>query len=192
MSQEIQIISKNIQTKIPSQPQYYQNVQTKNYIPQPQPQITQKQIKDPKQIVAQDKPLIESQFMPEFQLPNSVIKQSQIPIEQNQMKNYQMQQQQTTNYQNQQKNQNYMIPRRNPNANVKKYEVTNSNHFVNTNDPSYKSIYGMNNNTNNNVNYINQTQNQSENKGMSLNRNIYGEQNQNNINDPNLKKMKKK
>ena len=68
------------QKKIQNQPQYYQNVQTKNYIPQPQPQITQKQIKDPKQIVAQDKPLIESQFMPEFQLPNSVIKQSQIPI----------------------------------------------------------------------------------------------------------------
>jgi hypothetical protein len=172
--------------------QYYQNIPSQKYnIAQPQIK-PQKQVQDPKQLVKQDKPLIESQFMPEFQLANSVIDQSEIPMDQNQM-NYQMQKAK----QNQNQNKNYMIPRRNPNKGVRKYEITGNNHYVNTNDPNYsmnvpKNINntGMNSNVNNNNNNINQmnqmNQNQSQNQGMNDNRNIYGEQNMENKNSKNI------
>ena len=167
----------------PQQQIYYQNISSQNYnIVQPQTK-PQKQVQVPKQMVQQEKPLIESQFAPEFQLANSVIDQSQIPFDQNQI-NYQMQQK--APYQNQNQKQNYMIPRRNPNIGVKKYEITSSNHYVNTNDPGYKTNYTKNiNNTgmNSNANNISQTQNQSQNKGTSLNRNIYEEQNMQNQNN---------
>ena len=139
-------------------PQQYIPQQNPKYVPQPQnPQIQH------------DKPLIESEFQPDFQLANSVINQSQIPFDVNKMKqNGNIPKQSNIPYQNQPKQiiqpqpqPQYVIPRRNPNANIKKYDISSSSHYVNTNDPNYR----INAKNTGNDNLINQ--NQSQNQGMN-------------------------
>lgn len=148
--------------------QYIQNIQEQKYIPPPQPQPQpQPQVQIPKNMIKQDKPLIESDFEPEFQIANSVIGQSQIIFEQKQAP------QSTNMYQNQQIRQQYVTPKRNPNANIKKYELTNSEHYVNTSDPGYRTNVSKNiSNTNN----INNNQNQIKNQGININSKISKEQ----------------
>ena len=108
----------NMKKKYPNniihQNQNMQNIPQQNpkYVPQPQnPQIQQ------------DKPLIESEFQPDFQLANSVINQSQIPFDVNKMKQKgNIPKQSNIPYQNQPKQiiqpqpqPQYVIPRRNKN-----------------------------------------------------------------------------
>ena len=153
----------------------------------------QNQINIQQKNIKQDKPSIDSDFQPDFGLPNSIIGQSQINFEKNpnpQNLNAQMQPQ--TQYQNQgqqnyinynQPNQSsYVVPRRNPNKNIKKYDLTNSSHYVNTNDPGAR---GMNSGNLNNNNYINQSQ--SSNKGVNMKNKISQEQVKYSI-DPNFQK----
>ena len=149
--------------------QYIQNIPEQKYIPPPQPQPQpQPQVQIPKNMIKHDKPLIESDFEPEFQMANSVIGQSQIRFEQKQAP------QSTNIYQNQQRRQQYVTPKRNPNANIKKYELTNSEHYVNTSDPGYRTNISKNiNNTNN----INQNQIQNQNQGVNITSKISKEQN---------------
>ena len=61
--------------------QYIQNIQEPKYVPQPQKPIQKEKI-----MVQQDKPLLDSQFAPDFQLANSIIDQSQIPVVPKQVK----------------------------------------------------------------------------------------------------------
>ena len=153
----------------------------------------QNQINIQQKNIKQDKPSIDSDFQPDFGLPNSIIGQPQINFEKNpnpQNLNAQMQPQ--TQYQNQgqqnyinynQPNQSsYVVPRRNPNKNIKKYDLTNSSHYVNTNDPGAR---GMNSGNLNNNNYINQSQ--SSNKGVNMKNKISQEQVKYSI-DPNFQK----
>ena len=151
--------------------QYIQNVPQPKYNPQQQNPIPNQQ-----NAMKQDKPLIESEFVPNFPLENSVIGQSQIHFDQNQKKkgsNTPMQSNIHYQNQNQMNQPSGVTPIRNPNANLKKYNITNSSHYVNTSDPGYKIV---NSNNINNSNYINQ--NQGSNKGSNIKSKIPGEQNE--------------
>jgi hypothetical protein len=106
-------------------------------------------------------PQIESDFQPNIPLANSIINQSQLPFQQNQSNvanniNPQMKMPKVTplpqksqniqNFQNYQ--QQYVVPRRNPNLNLQKYQYSNNDsHFITTADPGISTM-AMNNNTN--------------------------------------------
>lgn len=76
-----------------------------------------------------EKTQIESDFQPEIPIANSVLNQSKIPFEQNKP-------QMNPNLQP-----SYVLPKRNPNMNVKKYGYTNNDsHFVNCMDPGTRTI----------------------------------------------------
>jgi hypothetical protein len=92
----------------------------------------------------QDGPIIESDFQPNFQIANSIINQSQIPLDpnitnpQNQTKMMPLpQQSQQVNY-----NQGVMSSRRNPNLNIQKYgQLSNDSHFVTSVDPGSRTVF---------------------------------------------------
>ena len=92
----------------------------------------------------QDGPIIESDFQPDFQIANSIINQSQIPLDpnlmnpQNQSKMVPLpQQSQQVNY-----NQGAMSSRRNPNLNVQQYgQLSNDSHFVTSVDPGSRTVF---------------------------------------------------
>lgn len=92
----------------------------------------------------QDNPLIESDFQPNFQIANSIISQSQIPLDpsitkaQNQPNMMPLpQQSQQVNY-----NQGVMSSRRNPNLNIQKYgQLSNDSHFVTSVDPGSRTVF---------------------------------------------------
>ena len=87
-----------------------------------------------------DQPQIEPDFQPEIPIANSVLNQSKIPFQQNQVRI-------TPAYNPQvQTNPSYVIPRRNPNANLKQYDYYgDSSHFVNTVDPGLSTVTMYNN-----------------------------------------------
>ena len=170
--QQQEFISRNPHTKqqyqnlnIPQQ--YNQNISGQKYIPQPQKPIQNQQ----KQMIQQEKPMIESEFQPDFQVANSVLGISQIPFDPNQnQKKANAPMASKGPYQNQtQQNYiqpSYVVPRRNPNAKITKYDITSSSHYVNTNDPGYRT---------NKVGNTNQIQN--SNKGVNMKSKIPEEQN---------------
>ena len=97
----------------------------------------------------QDVPIIESDFQPNFQIANSIINQSQIPLDpnitnpQNQTNMMPLpQQSQQVNY-----NQGVMSSRRNPNLNIQKYgQLSNDSHFVTSVDPGSRTVFINNTN----------------------------------------------
>ena len=99
-----------------------------------------------KQVFEQENPQIESDFQPDIPLANSILSLSQIPYElkenENPQKNQikkQIQPQLIKSKVKQQ--QSYVIPRRNPNLNLKQYEDSdNDSHFVNAVDPGSRTI----------------------------------------------------
>lgn len=92
----------------------------------------------------QDTPIIESDFQPNFQIANSIISQSQIPLDpnignaQNQSNMMPLpQQSQQVNY-----NQGVMASRRNPNLNIQQYgQLSNDSHFVTSVDPGSRTVF---------------------------------------------------
>ena len=81
-----------------------------------------------------DQPQIEPDFQPEIPIANSVLNQSKIPFQENQIKT-------TPAYNPQaQTNPSYVIPRRNPNANLKQYGYYGDSHFVNSVDPGTSTM----------------------------------------------------
>ena len=92
----------------------------------------------------QDGPIIESDFQPNFQIANSIINQSQIPLDpnianpQNQSKMMPLpQQSQQVNY-----NQGSMASGRNPNFKVQQYgQLSNDSHFVTSVDPGSRTVF---------------------------------------------------
>ena len=81
-----------------------------------------------------DQPQIEPDFQPEIPIANSVLNQSKIPFQENQVKT-------TPAYNPQaQTNPSYVIPRRNPNANLKQYGYYGDSHFVNSVDPGTSTM----------------------------------------------------
>ena len=97
-----------------------------------------------------DQPQIESDFQPEIPIANSILSQSKIPIQPNESQVPQIKPQvnqipfqtkiipqQSSNYPG-----GYVIPRRNPNLNIKQYQYNNNDsHFVQSVDPG-TSIMG--------------------------------------------------
>ena len=80
------------------------------------------------------------------------------------------------NYQNQKQQvpPSYVIPRRNPNANITKYELSSSSHYINTADPGSSTVpnKNINNNLINTSNTINQMQSLDKSKNLSGEQNI--------------------
>ena len=151
--------------------QYNQNISGQKYNPQPQRPIQNQQ----KQMIQQEKPMIESEFQPDFQVANSVLGLSQIPFDPNQIpkkENTPIQPKGPYQNPNQQNyiQPSYVVPRRNPNAKLTKYDITNSSHYVNTNDPGSRTS----NSKVGNISNINQTQN--SNKGINMKSKISEEQ----------------
>ena len=89
-----------------------------------------------------NQPQIEPDFQPEVPIVNSVLNQSKIPFQQNQIRI-------TPAYNPQaQANPSYVVPRRNPNINLKQYDYFGSDsHFVNTADPGLSTIQANSQNT---------------------------------------------
>ena len=146
--------------------QYNQNIPQPKYIPQPQ-------IQNQNQQKLHDKPSIEPEFAPDFQIANSVI--GQIPFDPNQIPkktNTPIQPKVPYQAQNQQNNVQpmFVIPRRNPNVKLTKYDLTNSSHYVNTSDPGSRTTK-INTPNINNVNQI-----QSSDKGANMKSKITEEQ----------------
>ena len=138
-----QIVQKkqNIQqpTSISRNPYYNQQYQGQN-IPQQFGQNAQYQTPE------LDKPIIESDFQPDFQLANSVIGQSQINYEpkQSQMKPNQSKVMPITQ-QSQQQNYPQGYNPRNPNLNIQQYsQYSQDSHFVTAKDPGSRTV-GINN-----------------------------------------------
>ena len=132
-------------------------------------------------MLKQDKPFIDSDFQPSFGLPNSIIGQSQINFDQNpNQQNLNVQNQPQVQYNNQGMQSKYVAPVRNPDKNIKKYNITNSHHYIKTNDPGSSAMKQPNYGNNN---YINQSQ--SSNKGANMKSKIPQEQIQYSI-DPNF------
>ena len=138
-----QIVQKkqNIQqpTSISRNPYYNQQYQGQN-IPQQFGQNAQYQNPE------LDKPIIESDFQPDFQLANSVIGQSQINYEpkQSQMKPNQSKVMPITQ-QSQQQNYPQGYNPRNPNLNIQQYsQYSQDSHFVTAKDPGSRTV-GINN-----------------------------------------------
>ena len=138
-----QIVQKkqNIQqpTSISRNPYYNQQYQGQN-IPQQFGQNVQYQNSE------LDKPIIESDFQPDFQLANSVIGQSQINYEpkQSQMKPNQSKVMPITQ-QSQQQNYPQGYNPRNPNLNIQQYsQYSQDSHFVTAKDPGSRTV-GINN-----------------------------------------------
>ena len=154
---------------IPQQPLPQQYAKNISYVPQ-----VQNPPKYQNQMVQQEKPLIESDFAPDFQVANSVLNQSQIPFEEKKVPpSSQMPKHVIGNYQNQKQQvpPSYVIPRRNPNANLTKYELSQSSHYVNTADPGSRTV--PNKNINNNlINTSNQMQSLDKSKNLSGEQNI--------------------
>ena len=93
-----------------------------------------------------DKPIIESEFQPDFQLANSVIGQSQIKYEpkQSQIKPNQSKVMPITQQSQQQNYPQGYIPR-NPNLNIQQYaQYSQDSHFVTAKDPGSRTV-GINN-----------------------------------------------
>ena len=150
--QQISQKKNNFQHPIPFNPYYMQQYPQQN-IP---PSVNQSKINQNIQIkenLSQDKPLIESEFQPEFQMANSIISQSQIKVEltQSNLNSKQSQIKQSPNQskiiqQIQQSHQktfphNYVVPLRNPNININRYEqIDNDSHFVISEDPGLRSL----------------------------------------------------
>lgn len=93
----------------------------------------------------QEKPQIESDFQPDIPLANSILSLSQIPYELKENKNPQNSQVkkpiQPQLIKSKVKQQSYVIPRRNPNLNLKQYEYSNNDsHFVVADDPGSRTI----------------------------------------------------
>jgi hypothetical protein len=92
----------------------------------------------------QDGPIIESDFQPNFQIANSIINQSQIPLDpnitnpQNQSNMRPLpQQSQQVNY-----NQGVMASGRNPNLRIQQYgQLSNDSHFVTSVDPGSRTVF---------------------------------------------------
>ena len=92
----------------------------------------------------QDGPIIESDFQPNFQIANSIINQSQIPLDpnitnpQNQSNMMPLpQQSQQVNY-----NQGVMSSGRNPNLKIQQYgQLSNDSHFVTSVDPGSRTVF---------------------------------------------------
>ena len=96
-----------------------------------------------------DQPQIESDFQPEIPLANSVLSQSKIPFQQKESQvpqmNPQVNQPPTQSkiipQQSQKYPGGYVIPRRNPNLNIKQYQYNNNDsHFVSTADPGVSTM----------------------------------------------------
>ena len=157
---------------IPQQPLPQQYAKNISYVPP-----VQKPPKYQNQMVQQEKPLIESDFAPDFQVANSVLNQSQIPFEEKKdPPSSRMPKQVMGNYQNQKQQvpPSYVIPRRNPNANITKYELSSSSHYINTADPGSSTVpnKNINNNLINTSNTINQMQSLDKSKNLSGEQNI--------------------
>ena len=138
-----QIVQKkqNIQqpTSISRNPYYNQQYQGQNI---PQQFVQNAQYQNPEL----DKPIIESDFQPDFQLANSVIGQSQINYEpkQSQMKPNQSKVMPITQ-QSQQQNYPQGYNPRNPNLNIQQYsQYSQDSHFVTAKDPGSRTV-GINN-----------------------------------------------
>ena len=149
--------------------QYNQNIPQPKYIPQPQIQNQNQQ----KLMIEHEKPSIQPEFAPDFQIANSVI--GQIPFDPNQIPkktNTPIQPKVPYQAQNQQNNVQpmFVIPRRNPNVKLTKYDLTNSSHYVNTSDPGSRTTK-INTPNINNVNQI-----QSSDKGANMKSKITEEQ----------------
>ena len=88
-----------------------------------------------------NQPQIEPDFQPEVPIANSVLNQSKIPFQQNQVRI-------TPAYNPQvQTNPSYVVPRRNPNVSLKQYDYYGGDsHFVNTADPGLSTIQVNNQN----------------------------------------------
>ena len=137
MVQQKQNIQQNIQPPFASRnphmrPQYQQQ-QAPLIQKQYSGHMKQQQIYDnPDQF---DQPQIEPDFQPEIPMTNSVLNQSKIPFQQNQVRI-------TPGYNPQvQANPPYVVPRRNPNINLKQYDnAYGGSHFVNTADPGLSTI----------------------------------------------------
>jgi len=146
--QQISQKKNNFQHPIPFNPYYMQQYPQQN-IP---PSVNQSKINQNIQIkenLSQDKPLIESEFQPEFQMANSIISQSQIKVElkPSNLNSKQSQIKQSPNQskiiQQHQKtfSHNYVVPLRNPNININRYEqIDNDSHFVISEDPGLRSL----------------------------------------------------
>lgn len=162
IQQQPQIISpqtKMIQQMAKQNQNINKNIQNTSNIPQPlsvsrNPYFNQQfkgqnidPLNNPPQVDdnIQDGPIIESDFQPDFQIANSIINQSQIPLDpniinpQNQSKIVPLpQQSQQVNY-----NQGAMSSiRRNPNLNVQQYgQLSNDSHFVTSVDPGSRTVF---------------------------------------------------
>ena len=137
--QQPQIIQKKYSGRMNQQQEMY----GQQYQPQ-QPQIIQKKysgrMNQQQEMYGQqnepqfDQPQIEPDFQPEIPIANSVLNQSKIPFQENQVKT-------TPAYNPQaQTNPSYVIPRRNPNANLKQYGYYGDSHFVNSVDPGTSTM----------------------------------------------------
>lgn len=155
-----QNIPQNIQGKT-NRPQMGQNFVENAYIQQNQ---------------FNDQPQIESDFQPEIPIANSVLSQSKIPFQPKESQAPQMKpqinqppaQSKIIPQQSQQYPGGYVIPRRNPNLNIKQYQYNNNDsHFVTSIDPGVRT-----------VGYNPQEQNQSQfqtKNSQNINKKISGE-----------------
>ena len=120
--------------------------------------ITVNQNQNVEQNLQKEMPQIERDFQPNIPLANSIINQSQLPFQQNQsnvanninpqinMPKVTPLSQQSQNIQNYQ--QQYVVPTRNPNLDLQKYQYSNNDsHFITTAAPG-TSTMAMNNNIN--------------------------------------------
>ena len=95
-----------------------------------------------------DQPQIESDFQPEIPMTNSVLSQSKIPFQPKESQVPQMKpqvnqpptQSKIIPQQSQKYPGGYVVPRRNPNLNIKQYEYNNDSHFVASVDPGTRTI----------------------------------------------------
>ena len=124
-----------------------QNIQGKMNKPQRKPNFVENAYIQQDQF--DDKPQIESDFQPEIPMTNSVLSQSKIPFQPKESQvpqmNPQVNQPPTQSkiipQQSQQYPGGYVIPRRNPNLNIKQYQYNNNDsHFVTSVDPGTRTM----------------------------------------------------
>ncbi len=159
--QQISTQAKMVQQMVNQKQNLNQNIKNTNNIQQPlsasrNPYFNQQfkgqnniPLNNPPQVDEniQDAPIIESDFQPNFQLANSIINQSQIPLDPNIAKAQNQSNMMPLPQQSQQLNykQGVISSRRNPNLNIQQYgQLSNNSHFVTSVDPGSRTVFTNN------------------------------------------------